>query len=201
MPPYIAHDYDGKEGERSDAAALFCDPDQVLYEVNEDGEEVLPRNEKGEPQTIYPGRSKTIQSEAAATDINAIVKRMEVQGVAPAINRREGAYLDCSRVPDFRGALEQVRHASEYFQTLPGATRALFHNNIAEFLDAVKDNSRLDDLIKAGIVNEDEVVNVPDVGTVQARDDETGRYQTGREPADEVAKRNAGKVVPPPVVP
>lgn len=158
----IAQDYDGLAGVRSDAAALACDPDKVLYELTEDGDEVLPRDERGQPVEIYPGRSKTVQADKDSTDINLIVARFEKQGIAPLVNR-EGAYLDVSEVPDFRGALEQVRIAREYFDLLPAKSRAIFRNDPAEFMDAVKDDVRLEDLIKAGVVKESEVIDTTPV--------------------------------------
>lgn len=154
----VRQDYDGLAGD----GKLYCDPEKVLMIVNSDGVEELPKDENGNPVEIYPGRSKTVQSDADSTDINKIVARFARDGILPIGQSREGLFIDVTRVPDFRGALEQVRHASEYFQTLPAESRAIFRNDPAEFMDAIKDNSRLEDLIKAGVVSEDEVVNVPE---------------------------------------
>lgn len=151
----IAQDYDGGAGRRSDAAALYCNPDYVV--VDEFGE--LPKDERGNPVEIYPGRSKTIQADLDSTDINKIVERFAKQGIVPLANR-EGAYLDVTEVPDYRGAAEQVRLANEYFERLPASSRAIFHNSPAEFMDAVKDDSRIDDLLKAGVLVEDDIVEV-----------------------------------------
>lgn len=100
--------------------------------------------------------SMTRQSDADAADINKIVSRFERSGVMP-LTAREGRFLDVSEVGDYRSALEQVRRANEYFETLPASSRAMFGNDPAVFLDKVNDPAALQLLVDAGVVPKDEV--------------------------------------------
>lgn len=142
---------DLRRKERSKKAALFCDPDLEVTSVDEDGVVV----------TVYPGRSKTRQSDAESADINVILERMGTQGIGPVFNPDVPRFLDISAVGDYRTALEQVRAARSYFFELDAEDRARFGNEPAKFLDAVNDPVQLAALIAEGIVVDGSIVGGP----------------------------------------
>ncbi len=78
---------------------------------------------------------KTRQSEADQADINWIVTKYEKTGQLTPV-QREGVFMDLTEMPNFQGALNQVRKAEEYFMSLPPDVRAEFDNDAAVMLDA-----------------------------------------------------------------
>lgn len=147
----IRQDYDGLGKAYSIAAQLICDPE--LVELVED--------EHGVVLEVYPGRSKTRQSELDGADINVILERMGAQGVGPSFNVGQPRFLDISAVGDYRTALDQVREARAYFMELDAEDRARFNNDPAVFLDTVNDPVKLQALIDEGIVVDGSVVGGP----------------------------------------
>lgn len=122
---------DGQQKRFSDESATVCDPE------------------------TEEGRSVTRQADLDSTDINKIVARFERGGLP--LPTGESRFLDVSEVPDFRGAVDQVNRATEYFAGLPARSRALFDNNPAVFLDRVTDPRALELLVEAGVIPRGEV--------------------------------------------
>lgn len=106
--------------------------------------------------TYFLEDSMARQSEKDQADINKIMKRAEQSGIVPLV-KRDGEFLDVSEVLDYRGARDQVRKAEEYFMSLPAESRAIFGNDAADFLDAVNDPFRFDELVEAGVIPKGEV--------------------------------------------
>lgn len=102
------------------------------------------------------GESRTRQSEAAALDINNIMKKYEKTGVLPVIGR-EGFFADVSQMPDYRGALESVRLADEVFMELPAGVRSKFQNDAAEFLDFCSNPDNRDEMVEMGLLEAPDV--------------------------------------------
>lgn len=119
-----------------------------------------------------PSRAK--QSEFKGTDIQEIIRKYDATGVLPTTGR-EGLFIDVSEVGDYREAMELVRNAERFFSQLPAEIRTRFNNDAAEYLDFVSDSGNFAEAQKLGLVP-------ADVEMVQARNDETGRYETGLEP-------------------
>jgi len=96
--------------------------------------------------------SKTRQSEKQSCDINFIVRQYRKTGQIAHMKLGIPQYADVSEVGDFRGAMERVRTATEYFEHLPAKVRDHFGNSPAAFLDAATDPSRIPELEKLGLV-------------------------------------------------
>lgn len=128
--------------------------------------------------------SLAIQSAKDETDVNRIVARFEKTGLLPQVDVI-GDYLDVSEAGDYRSALDRIRDVDRVFQQLPAAARAKFDNDPALFIDQVG-LLPLAELEELGLAERI-------VPLVQARNDETGRFEAGKEPADEVEKRSAAK--------
>lgn len=98
-------------------------------------------------------KSLTRQSEAAAADINNIMKQYDKTGMLPQVSV-EGLFADVSAMPDYRTALDGVRVANEYFMQLPALVRAQFDNDAAKFLDFAIDPANKPELIKMGLIED-----------------------------------------------
>lgn len=105
-------------------------------------------------------KSRTRQSEAAACDINNIMRRYEQTGVLP-VDGREAFYADVSQMGDYRTALEQVRLANEAFLELPAGLRRRFDNDPAAFLDFTSDPANRKEMQELGLIEPDPVVEGP----------------------------------------
>lgn len=99
------------------------------------------------------GESRTKQSDALATDVNAIVKRWISTGVVPVSGRRP-TYGDFSNVDDYLTAMNKVRAAEAEFQALPAHIRKYVDNDAGEFLRLVYDPARRGELEELGLVEQ-----------------------------------------------
>lgn len=95
--------------------------------------------------------SKTRQSEAAACDINLIVKQFSVTGFLPD-NGRTPFYADVSEMGDFRAALDYVREAEAVFMALPAKVRTFFDNDAATFVDFCSDEANRPQMVELGLL-------------------------------------------------
>lgn len=103
-------------------------------------------------QYFCEGPSMTKQSEAAACDINLIMKRYEKSGVISHLNRYQGSYEDVSSGISYQEARNQVIRADAAFMSLPAHIRTRFMNDPGKFLEAVSDPSRHAELVELGIL-------------------------------------------------
>lgn len=100
----------------------------------------------------------TKQSDAAAADINVIVRRWQSSGVLPTnINDGLAQFADVSELPDYRGCLDLVMKAQKSFGELSSAVRERFANDPAKFLDFVGDPANYDEMVKLGLAVKREV--------------------------------------------
>lgn len=74
----------------------------------------------------------TKQSDALATDVNAIIKKWITHGVAPMVSGRP-TYGDFTNVGDYHGAMNKVLEAQNQFNALPSAVRAHVENDPGKF--------------------------------------------------------------------
>ena len=95
--------------------------------------------------------SLTKQSEAAACDVNNIVKHWIQSGGAMDLSQRVGQFLDVSAVPDFRSCQQFLIDAENMFLSIPADVRARFNNDPAVFLDFVQNPANSDELVKLGL--------------------------------------------------
>ncbi len=96
-------------------------------------------------------KSRTRQSEAAACDVNNIVKRFDKTGILPTDNR-DLFFADVSQMGDYQAALHQVQHATHTFMQLPAAVRMKFDNDPASFLDFCSNPDNQDEMREMGLL-------------------------------------------------
>lgn len=109
----------------------------------------------GEPRgrVYHPsgGVSKTRQSEAAAADINNIVKKWLRTGVLIGTDK-EPKYGDFSNVDDYLACQLRVKQAEADFMELPAAVRKACENNPGKFLDMIATEDGAEKLKALGLV-------------------------------------------------
>jgi len=132
-----------------------------------------PRNDvvdrRGRPrvQTVNTGPELTVQSDKAFGDINHILKKYKEVGILDGLRNADLVFKDVSEFTDLVDALGQVKVAEKEFLKLPSKVRRVFHNDVAEWLDAAHDPEKIDALVKAGIIKDPNAVGPGGtVGTV-----------------------------------
>lgn len=95
----------------------------------------MPR-ERRRVQHEGGGISKTRQSDALTTDINAIVGRFLTTGVLP-VTGATPTYGDYSTGMDFHTAMSRVKAAESAYWELPLSVRKLTENDPGKFIDLV----------------------------------------------------------------
>lgn len=101
--------------------------------------------------TIFEKETKTKQSEAAAVDINVILKNYERSGYLPP-PLKAAVFTDVSDIGDFREAVAVIEAARDGFMQLPAEVRSRFDNDPAAFLDYISQPQQYDELVKLGLV-------------------------------------------------
>ena len=97
------------------------------------------------------GKSKTIQSEREACDINAIVRRYASTGQLEHITQAQPRYGDFTSVEDYLSVLTRVKAAEEGFRMLPAELRDRCGNDPAEFVAYLKDPENAAELRTVGL--------------------------------------------------
>lgn len=97
------------------------------------------------------GRMMTKQADAAASDINAIVRRARQAGTLPPGRGVQGRYGDFTGVGSFHEALLKVEEAEMQFLELPARVRQACSNDVGEFLDKCQDEEQLEMLLELGL--------------------------------------------------
>lgn len=100
----------------------------------------------GKAVSFVGDRDRTRQSEAAATDVNAIVSRFRVTGMLP--QRQDAFFADVCEIGDYRAAVAQVTAADRRFGSLPAEVRSRFANDPAAFVDFCLDPRNEDELVR-----------------------------------------------------
>jgi len=95
--------------------------------------------------------TKVIQSARDDADINVIVKRFNVTGQLPQLNR-EALNVDLDEVVDYRTAMQFVRQAAEQFMSLPSTLRERFQNDPQEFMAFMDDPENAAEAEKLGLL-------------------------------------------------
>jgi len=96
------------------------------------------------------GESRTKQSFKDECDINVIVRRFGVTGVAPGTTKVP-MYGDFSDVGDFSTCVDRMMQAQANFDTLPSDVRRRFRNDPQEFLEFCSNPGNLDEMRKLGL--------------------------------------------------
>lgn len=114
------------------------------YKPGKDGKRVKP------VLICPPGRTK--QSFSKAADINEIVRRYRRTGFLDGVKANPGQFVDVSKIGDFRELVSKVRSATESFEGLPSELRSRFHNDPAELIEFISDDSNREEAVKLGLV-------------------------------------------------
>lgn len=98
------------------------------------------------------GPDMTKQSFKDETDINTIIAQYDRTGLLVHLNKAEAQFVDVSEVGDYQDALDVVKASQDAFMQLSAATRKIFGNSAAAFLDAAHDPDKRDLLEAAGLL-------------------------------------------------
>lgn len=132
------------------------------------------------------GKSRTRQSDTAATDMNKIVAKYHESGIMPPLPGREPRYGDFGSGISFHEALNAVRSAEAEFENLPVAVRRHVKNDPGEFLDMVYDPSRRGELEELGLVETQAPTAAPPAAEPAAQPAEAGaEAPVGDPPTDQ----------------
>lgn len=124
-----------------------------------------PKIRKPYPEKPYKnpffctGESRTKQADAAACDINNLMKRYEKTGVLEHMQNNPGRYEDLPMGLDYHAALNLAITAKESFDALPGTLRAKFGNDVETFLNSMSDPANEKELIELGLLEREEVLS------------------------------------------
>lgn len=102
-------------------------------------------------QMVPRGETRTRQSEAGETDVNAIVARHRKTGVVSHLNAAPPMYGDFSLANDLKAALDLQHRAVEGFMTLPAAVRKAADHDPVRFLQMLSDPQLVNRLVEAGL--------------------------------------------------
>lgn len=110
-----------------------------------------PYDKRDRVHPILDSESMTHQSFKDLTDVNAIVSKWQNDGVCPSYV--EGMHYGDFEKIDFQESMNHVISVQTLFDSLPSSVRNQCKNDPSQFLEMIKDESILDDLIESGIVD------------------------------------------------
>lgn len=96
-------------------------------------------------------KSRTLQSDAYAADINNILKKYQKTGILPDLIKQNPRYGDFSEVPQYQDALNVVQMANDQFNSLEAHVRRRFDNNPEKFLEFMHNGDNIEEMIKMGL--------------------------------------------------
>lgn len=105
--------------------------------------------------------SLTQQEFKQSCDINNILAKFAVQaqalGVDPSqlMPQDQGSYGDFSNLDDFQTAQNKIAFLNDQFSNLPSNVRRNFGDNLNNFIAAISDPSRIDELGALGVWNKE----------------------------------------------
>lgn len=105
--------------------------------------------------------SLTQQEFKESCDINNILAKFSVQaqalGLEPSqlMPQDQGTYGDFSNLDDFQTAQNKIAFLNDQFSNLPSDVRRKFGDNLNNFISALSDPNRIDELGELGVWNKD----------------------------------------------
>lgn len=105
--------------------------------------------------------SLTQQEFKESCDINNILSKFSVQaqalGVDPSLlmPQDQGTYGDFSNLDDFQTAQNKIAFLNDQFSNLPSDVRRKFGDDLNNFVSAISDPNRIDELGELGVWNKD----------------------------------------------
>jgi len=138
-------------------------------ETDESFREKLTRRSRETATEVGGGKIRVKQADAAASDINVMIRRWIKNGTPPVASGREPQYGDFSRGIDYHQALNTLIEVQREFMELPAPVRTFCENDPGLFLELCADPENLDRMRELGLVEERiapgplkvEVVNPP----------------------------------------
>ncbi|WNK14714.1 MAG: internal scaffolding protein [Microvirus sp.] len=103
--------------------------------------------------------SKTIQSQAAETDINEIVRRFGITGQIPQVARPPSFEDFGDGVFDFQSAQNLIVEANRSFMAMDARVRARFGNDPGEFVAFCSNEKNADEMRALGLTKPREPVD------------------------------------------
>lgn len=100
--------------------------------------------------------SRTKQSFKDECDINTIMRRYEQTGVLSHVSKRVPQYIDATGL-EYQAAMQLVIDAGDMFNSLPSKVRERFHNDPAEMLAFIENDSHFDEAKALGLLKPDAV--------------------------------------------
>lgn len=101
------------------------------------------------------------QEFAEECDINTLMERYEKSGAFTHVNRALPIYMDCTQIPDLRGAIDVMREATASFNSLPAKVRREFDNDPQKFVDFARDPANVQQMKDWGLGAPEEPVQAP----------------------------------------
>lgn len=101
-------------------------------------------------------KTKTLQSPAARNHIPEMVSSFlsTSQGINNPLVRNaayQGTFVDCTKIPDFRGMLDFVTKVKQDWELVPAAIRARFRNDPANFIEFLSDPKNDEEAVRLGL--------------------------------------------------
>jgi len=98
-------------------------------------------------------KSKAIQSDMDAADINKIMARFEKTGVFidPSGVERQPQYGDFTVIRDYHTTLSALKHAESAFNAYPAKLRNRFDNDLQKFIDFMEDSKNDLEAVELGL--------------------------------------------------
>ena len=106
-------------------------------------------------QIMFPEETMTKQSFREECDINNIMAKFQVTGMATHINEHQPQY-GFATSHQFFESMQIVAKANTMFEELPSSIRAKFRNDPAQFLDFVQDPNNAEELREMGLAKRTE---------------------------------------------
>jgi len=108
-------------------------------------------------ETPVGTRSRVKASLAAATDVNAIMRKYKASGILAHVNAKMPRYGDFTNAVDFHQAMTQVKRAQELFDALPSEIRNKCKNDPGQLLDMVYNPEREEEVRALGLIPPKEI--------------------------------------------
>lgn len=119
-------------------------------------------------KTVNNEPSRTKQSFAEECDVNSIVKRHDARALVQSLSLAERTYADVTTFQDFHQVMNTLVQAEQDFQQLPSEARAIFDNDVANWLDTAHDADKRNALVDLGLLPETERVTLPAAASAAA---------------------------------
>jgi len=107
-------------------------------------------------------KSKAIQSDMDAADINKIMARFEKTGVIldPSGVERQPNYGDFTEFGDYHAMRSSTARAEQYFNALPAHVRNRFNNDPQELIKFAAKKQNYAELVKLGLMTKKEHITL-----------------------------------------